>query len=93
MYRYLGIQNLPNGVITWVQTDIEDGSNALDDMIGSNIPINERGVLGEDAYLLQHGYVSGVVWEFFRSEITGRVGATQQLLDFLTQNGIKYIIH
>ena len=31
--------------------------------------------------------------EFFKSDITGRGGATQQLLEFLTQNGIQYVIH
>lgn len=47
----------------------------------------------KDAYLLQMGEVQGVVWESFRSDITGQVGATQQLLDLLTQNGIQYVIH
>lgn len=45
------------------------------------------------AYLMKNGDVTAVVWEFFRSDITGRGGATQQLLDFLTQNGIQYVIH
>ena len=25
MYQYLGIQNLPNGVISWLQMDMADG--------------------------------------------------------------------
>lgn len=149
MYQYLGIQNLPNGVISWLQTDMADGDSSLDDMVGANIPIYERGISGEealkiahpgssqvyfqtfvngnkggryvdqlsngiayeakvgytclsqrvriqvmkDAYLLQTNQVNAVVWEFFKSDITGRGGATQQLLDFLTQNGIQYVIH
>lgn len=47
----------------------------------------------KDAWLLKNGYVNDVVWEFFKSDITGRIGATQQLKDFLTANGISYIIH
>lgn len=47
----------------------------------------------KDAYLLQTNQVNAVVWEFFKSDITGRGGATQQLLEFLTQNGIQYVIH
>lgn len=47
----------------------------------------------KDAYLMKNGDVTAVVWEFFRSDITSRGGATQQLLDFLTQNGIQYVIH
>jgi hypothetical protein len=149
MYQYLGIQNLPNGVISWLQMDMADGDSSLDDMVGANIPIYERGISGEealkiahpgssqvyfqtfvngnkggryvdqlsngiayeakvgytclsqrvriqvmkDAYLLQTNQVNAVVWEFFKSDITGRGGATQQLLDFLTQNGIQYVIH
>ena len=48
----------------------------------------------KDVWLLKNNPdVEGVVWEFFRSDITGRVGASQQLLDFLTANGIEYVIH
>lgn len=149
MYKYLGIKNLPNGIITWIQSDLSDGNSSLDDLIDSNIPIYERGKTGEealkfahpgesqkyfqtyvngvkggryvdqysqrvayeakvgytclsnriktqvlkDAYLLADNQVKGVVWEFYRSEITGRVGATQSLLDYLTAHGIEYIIH
>lgn len=47
----------------------------------------------KDAYLMKNGDVTAVVWEFFRSDITGRVGASKELLNFLTENGIHYIIH
>ena len=32
MYRYLGIQNLPNGVISWLQMDMADGDSSVDDV-------------------------------------------------------------
>lgn len=31
MYGYLGISNLPDGVITWVQMDMADGDSSVDD--------------------------------------------------------------
>ena len=150
MYSYLGIYNLPDGVITWIQMDMADGDSCVDDVIDSSIPIYQRGLTGEQALQEAHpgtpheyfptlvdgvkggryvdiyyeniayeakvGYtclsqrikiqilkdvwllknnpdVEGVVWEFFKSDITGRVGASQQLLDFLTANGIEYVIH
>jgi len=33
MYTYLGIQNLPNGVITWIQMDMADGDSSVDDVV------------------------------------------------------------
>ncbi|NRQ55671.1 hypothetical protein, partial [Brevibacillus sp. HD1.4A] len=53
---------------------------------------NKKQVL-KDVELLKKGTVDSVEWHFFKSEITGKSGASQQLLDFLTQNGIKYTIH
>jgi|BioPla2DNA2_1021312.scaffolds.fasta_scaffold101836_2 hypothetical protein len=47
----------------------------------------------KDAWLVDNGYVDAVVWEFFRSDITGRIGATSQLLELLKSKGIEYIIH
>lgn len=149
MYTYLGIQNLPNGVITWIQMDMADGDSSVDDLIDKGIPIYQRGITGEqalkishpgesqkffttfvdgikggryidqyanniayeskvgytclssrirlqilkDAWLVDNGYVDAVVWEFFRSDITGRIGATSQLLELLKSKGIEYIIH
>lgn len=145
MYKYLGISNLPDSVITWIQWDLADGNSSLDDLIGANIPINQRGDTGEqelsnlyggvsqvyfptelggrfidqfaddiaheskvgftclskrvqiqvmkDAWLLGTYKVDRVVWHFFRSEITGKIGATQNLMDLLTRYGIEYIIH
>ncbi|MGB8454362.1 MAG: hypothetical protein WCD89_18780 [Anaerocolumna sp.] len=149
MYQYLGVCNLPNSVITWVQWDIADGDSSLDDLIGSNIPIYQRGESGEqaleklyggksqvyfrtyvngikggryvdqyadgiaheakvgytclssrvkiqilkDAWLLENNRVDEVIWHFFKSDITGKVGASPSLLEFLETNGIEYIIH
>lgn len=149
MYTYLGVSNLPDGVITWIQMDMADGDSSLDDLVDSGIPIYQRGISGEemlakkypgephvyfntikygfkggryvdqlsngvayeakvgytclsnrvkiqiqkDAYLLKNEEVKGVVWEFYKSDITGRIGATQSLLNYLEQNGIKYNIN
>ncbi len=149
MYEYLGVSNLPSSVITWVQWDVADGDSSLDDLIGANIPIHQRGITGEealkityggdsqvyfeayyygvkggryidqlandiaheskvgytclsnririqilkDAYLLEKEEFKKVIWHFYKSDITGRGGATQSLLDFLEENGIEYIIH
>lgn len=149
MYQYLGTSNLDDGLISWIEADMNDGDSCLDDIIDKNIPIYQRGETGEealkslyggksqvyfktfvdgkegghyvdqlanniaheakvgytclskrvkiqilkDAYLKENGFVDDVVWEFFKSDATGRIGATKALKDFLTSNGIKYIIH
>lgn len=151
MYTYLGINNLPNGVITWIQMDAADGDSCLDDLVDKGIPINERGLTGEeelaksvtdgvcqkyfttyvngkkygrfvdcydatnkvaheskvgytclgkrirlqalkDSYLLKNGIVEKVEWHFYKSEITGKIGASKPLLEFLKENNISYII-
>ena len=33
MYRYLGVQSLPNGVISWLQMDMADGDSSIDDVL------------------------------------------------------------
>lgn len=149
MYKYLGLYNLSNGVISWIQTDTADGDSSLDDLIDKGIPIYQRGKTGEealrmaypgksqvylqtyvdgvkggryvdqlskniayeakvgytclsqrikmqilkDAYLKNSGAVDDAAWVFYRSDITGRVGASKQLLDFLEKYGISYIIN
>ncbi len=47
----------------------------------------------KEAEILERGDVDEVVWHFFKSGVTGKVGPSQPLADFLTENGIKYIIH
>lgn len=149
MYRYLGIWNLPNGTISWLQADMADGDSSLDDLIDNGIPIYQRGKTGEqalaeahpgesqvyfktyvdgvwggryvdqlsegvayeskvgytclntriklqilkDEYLLQEKRVKGVIWEFYRSDITGKVGASKPLIKFLSEHGISIVIH
>lgn len=45
----------------------------------------------KDAYLKSKGNdIQNVVWVFYRSDITGRMGATPSLLKFLTEHGIIY---
>ncbi|MFD1460350.1 RHS repeat-associated core domain-containing protein [Paenibacillus farraposensis] len=46
----------------------------------------------KDAELIRTGDIEGAVWHFYKSGITGKVGATKPLLDMLDANGIKYII-
>ena len=58
--------------------------------------MNGRGIIWKYSYIegwYNNKRIHSVVWEFFKSDITGRVGATKQLLDFLTANGIDYVIH
>ncbi|WP_411347185.1 RHS repeat-associated core domain-containing protein [Paenibacillus sp. WLX2291] len=47
----------------------------------------------KDAEILGSGDIKSYTWHFLRSGVTGKIGADQRLLDLLTQNGIKYIIH
>jgi hypothetical protein len=49
--------------------------------------------IAKDAWLLKNGQVKGVTWHFFRSAETGEIGASQELLQALEKNGIKYVIH
>jgi RHS repeat-associated protein len=51
--------------------------------------------IAKDAEIVKNGTggVQSAVWNFFRSPVTGQVGASQPLLDALTKNGINYIIH
>lgn len=47
----------------------------------------------KDVELRKAGIIKKAVWHFYRSDITGKIGPTQQLKQFLKDNGIKYIIH
>jgi len=47
----------------------------------------------KDVELIANGQIDESHWHFFRSGITGKIGASKPLLDFLTQNGIEYTIH
>ncbi len=47
----------------------------------------------KDAELIKQGSIKGANWNFFMSDVTGKVGASKPLLDFLKQHGITYTIH
>lgn len=47
----------------------------------------------KDAELLKTEQIVESHWHFFVSGVTGKGGASQPLIDFLEQNGIKYTIH
>jgi len=47
----------------------------------------------KDAELINTGRVEGAHWHFFTSGVTGKGGASQPLLDLLSENGISYTIH
>ncbi|WP_411342700.1 hypothetical protein ACE3MZ_13625 [Paenibacillus sp. WLX1005] len=47
----------------------------------------------KDAELVANDSVKNYTWHFLRSGVTGKVGADPRLLQLLTQNGIKYVIH
>ena len=47
----------------------------------------------KDVELVNEGSIKRAHWHFFRSGVTGRIGATPQLLRFLKENRIKYTIH
>ena len=42
----------------------------------------------KDAELIEQGAIKGAKWNFFKSDVTGKMGASKPLLDFLKQNGI-----
>lgn len=71
MYTYLGIQNLPNGVITWIQMDMADGDSSVDDLIDKGIPIYQRGITGEQALKISH---PGESQKFFTTFVDGIKG-------------------
>ena len=47
----------------------------------------------KDVELIQRGQINASTWHFFRSGITGRIGPSKPLQDFLTKNGINFIIY
>ncbi len=49
--------------------------------------------IAKDADLLYSGKVDEIIWEFYRSPINGKIGASQPLIDLLEENGFKIIIH
>lgn len=101
MYRYLGIQNLPNGVISWLQMDMADGDSSVDDVA---LAIQKKSVEKKlDTYLLNKDHpVGGSKANWFEKalgftkENAGQL-AKQIVFDenvavqtAVTEHGIKY---
>lgn len=49
--------------------------------------------IAKDVELMQSGEIKNAVWHFFTSPVTGKGGASQPLLDELSKNGIRAVIH
>ncbi len=47
----------------------------------------------KDAELLKNGQINKSVWHFYKSSVTGKIGPTKPLKNFLSNNKIKYKIH
>lgn len=84
LYLSLGIQNLPDGVITWVQMDMEDGDSCLDDLVNVTVPINERGASGQQYIEETYG---GTPQKYFETWVNGVKGG--RYVD-LYNDGVAY---
>jgi hypothetical protein len=74
--------------------DVLDSGIAHESKVGfTKLGDFQRKQIAKDAWLLKNSQVEGVSWHFFRSAETGEIGATQELLQALEENGIKYVIH
>jgi filamentous hemagglutinin len=49
--------------------------------------------VAKDAELLNTGAVNGVIWNFYRSPVTGQVGPSPALNEALNKAGIKIVTH
>jgi len=80
--------------LTFRRIDQLDGLHAHEAKVGfvSNSE-SYRIQAKKDAELIRTGQIESSTWHFLRSEITGRIGASQSFLDFLTEMGINYVIH
>lgn len=47
----------------------------------------------KDAALIREGRIDGAQWHFFRSEVTGEIGADPRILRLLDRKGIPYTFH
>lgn len=86
MYATLGIRNLPDGLITWLQMDMADGDSSLDDMEALAKYGDEFGKMGtyvekpaikiDWTQCTQHGI-----------ERMNQRGMTKELVDSIVTNG------
>lgn len=80
-----------------------DGMRFIDQLVGRATHESKVGYISliksvsrqiaKDAELIAKGRIDSSTWHFFRSPITGRVGARKPLLQALKDAGIKYTIH
>ena len=47
----------------------------------------------KDLELIQNTDIQGAIWNFYRSPVTGKIGPSGPLGDFLNQNNIPYVLH
>ena len=47
----------------------------------------------KDVELISKGVIDGSVWHFFESTVNGKKGASEELIKYLIEKGIEYIIH
>jgi hypothetical protein len=77
--------------------DVLDNDIAHESKIGyTKLGDFQEKQIAKDAWLLKNSDVTkvkGVTWHFFRSAVTGEIGASQELLQALENNRIKYVIH
>jgi hypothetical protein len=49
--------------------------------------------VAKDVELMQAGKIDGSIWNFYRSPVTGKIGPSGPLSDFLNQNNIPVVLH
>ena len=47
----------------------------------------------KDEYLTNKKQIKGAHWHFFESSVTGKIGPSQPLRNFLAEHGIDYTIY
>lgn len=62
-------------------------------LVIQHLPHSFKKQIEKDAELLSNKRVEGVVWHFFRSPVTGQVGASAPLLRELENNNNQCIIY
>lgn len=47
----------------------------------------------KDVELMETGDIKGSIWNFYRSPVTGKIGPSEPLCNFLNQNNIPVVLH
>lgn len=58
-----------------------------------NLTESVRKQITSDAHLVESGVIKRAHWHFYPSDHTKQLGASEPVLDFLDEHGIKYTIH